>query len=41
LSPDPIDQRTLFEGNSVLRGQTPRIGETPAIDARIEATVFK
>ena len=41
LSPDPIDQRTLFEGNSVLRGQTPPIGETPAIDARIEATVFK
>ncbi len=41
MSPDPIDQRTLFEGNSVLRGQTPRIGETPAIDARIEATVFK
>lgn len=41
LSPDPIDQRTLFEGNSVLRGQTPRIGETPSIDARVEATVFK
>jgi predicted metal-dependent TIM-barrel fold hydrolase len=41
LSPDPIDQRTLFEGNSVLRGQTPRIGETPSIDTRMEATVFK
>jgi predicted metal-dependent TIM-barrel fold hydrolase len=25
LSPTPIDQRTLFEGNSVLRGQEPRI----------------
>ena len=26
LNPSPIDQRTLFEGNSVLRGgQTPRI----------------
>ena len=26
LDPAPIDQRTLFEGNSVLRGgQTPRI----------------
>jgi hypothetical protein len=26
LEPAPIDQRTLFEGNSVLRGgQTPRI----------------
>ena len=28
LDPTPIDQRTLFEGNSVLRGgQTPRIEE--------------
>jgi hypothetical protein len=27
LSPQPIDQRTLFEGNSVLRGQTPRVDE--------------
>lgn len=27
LSPAPIDQRTLFMGNSVLRGQTPRIDE--------------
>jgi hypothetical protein len=28
LNPAPIDQRTLFEGNSVLRGgQTPRIDE--------------
>lgn len=32
LNPSPIDQRTLFEGNSVLRGgQTPRIDE-PATD---------
>jgi predicted metal-dependent TIM-barrel fold hydrolase len=28
LNPDPVDQRTLFEGNSVLRGgQTPRIDD--------------
>jgi hypothetical protein len=33
-SPPAIDQRTLFEGNSVLRGQEPRIDE-PA-KARIE-----
>jgi hypothetical protein len=25
LSPPAIDQRTLFEGNSVLRGQEPRV----------------
>ena len=25
LNPAPIDQRTLFEGNSVLRGQDPRV----------------
>jgi len=25
LNPQPIDQRTLFEGNSVLRGQDPHI----------------
>ena len=40
LDPAPVDQRTLFEGNSVLRGgQTPRI-DTPrgmAGDLRIEA----
>jgi predicted metal-dependent TIM-barrel fold hydrolase len=27
LNPPAIDQRTLYEGNSVLRGQTPRIDE--------------
>lgn len=26
-SPEPIDQRMLFEGNSVLRGQAPRVEE--------------
>jgi hypothetical protein len=40
LNPAPIDQRMLFEGNSVLRGQTPRVGE-PAIADRIESVVFK
>lgn len=33
LNPMPIDQRTLFEGNSVLRGQSPRIdGESNSSD---------
>jgi len=30
LDPAPIDQRTLFEGNSVLRG-----GQTPRIEAPV------
>jgi len=30
LDPPPIDQRTLFEGNSVLRGQQPRFEEPVA-----------
>ena len=25
LNPEPIDQRTLYEGNSVLRGQDPKV----------------
>ena len=41
LAPEPVDQRTLFEGNSVLRGQTPRIGELPAIPERADTMVFK
>jgi len=27
LAPAPIDQRTLYDGNSVLRGQAPRVDE--------------
>jgi uncharacterized protein len=31
LNPAPIDQRTLYMGNSVLRGgQTPKVGPAPA-----------
>ncbi|QDT64852.1 TatD family hydrolase [Calycomorphotria hydatis] len=33
LSPAAIDQRTLFEGNSVLRGQDPRVDE--AVDTSL------
>ena len=40
LNPAPIDQRMLFEGNSVLRGQAPRVGEA-ANTARTDSVVFK
>lgn len=40
LNPAPIDQRMLFEGNSVLRGQTPRVGE-PIRGERADSVVFK
>jgi predicted metal-dependent TIM-barrel fold hydrolase len=41
LAPDPVDQRTLFEGNSVLRGQAPRIGALPEVAERADTLVFK
>lgn len=41
LAPEPIDQRMLFEGNSVLRGQAPRVGEPPAVPQHSGETVFK
>jgi predicted metal-dependent TIM-barrel fold hydrolase len=41
VNPAAIDQRTLFEGNSVLRGQQPRVGETPQAPGQLEDVVFK
>ena len=41
LSPQPIDQRVLFEGNSVLRGQQPRVDELPQIPERADEIVIK
>ena len=32
-NPDPVDQRLLFEGNSVLRGQDPKVGSLEGSDA--------
>lgn len=32
LHPEPIDQRELFNGNSVLRGQAPRVDDNVASD---------
>jgi len=36
LTPQSRDQRQLFEGNSVLRGQEPGVGELPVIPERDE-----
>ncbi len=41
LNPAPIDQRVLFEGNSVLRGQAPRVGELPKITEQVDNLIFK
>ncbi|HTO44645.1 MAG TPA: TatD family hydrolase [Burkholderiales bacterium] len=41
LEPADIDQRTLFEGNSVLRGQQPRVDDLQQIPERIKDLVFK
>jgi predicted metal-dependent TIM-barrel fold hydrolase len=41
VNPAPVDQRMLFEGNSVLRGQTPRVGEQPSVTQRMDSIAFK
>ncbi len=41
LNPKAIDQSVLYEGNSVLRGQQPRIDELPNIPGAKEELVFK
>jgi predicted metal-dependent TIM-barrel fold hydrolase len=41
LNPAPVDQRMLFEGNSVLRGQAPRVGEQPSVAERMDSVAFK
>jgi predicted metal-dependent TIM-barrel fold hydrolase len=38
LDPAAIDQRTLYEGNSVLRGQAPRV-DAPATDPEAELII--
>jgi len=40
-NPIPVDQRTLFEGNSVLRGQVPQVGVAPAAGVALGELVFK
>lgn len=41
LAPQSLDQRTLFEGNSVLRGQAPKVGTPAAAGAELGEVVFK
>jgi predicted metal-dependent TIM-barrel fold hydrolase len=41
LEPQGIDQRELFQGNSVLRGQAPQVDELPAIPERIENAIIE
>ena len=41
LAPEGVDQRTLFEGNSVLRGQTPRVDAVAVPEQAAEAIAAK
>ncbi|HVY04390.1 MAG TPA: TatD family hydrolase [Burkholderiales bacterium] len=42
MNPAPVDQRMLFEGNSVLRGQAPKVGEAaPSVEQRMDSVAFK
>ena len=41
LAPDSVDQRTMFEGNSVLRGQDPRVGAPQVRAEPADAMAFK
>ena len=41
LSSKLRDERLLFQGNSVLRGQQPRVDDLPVIPERDEQTVIK
>jgi hypothetical protein len=41
LAPESVDQRTLFEGNSVLRGQVPRVDAEAQAIAPVEAASLK
>ena len=41
LAPESVDQRSLFEGNSVLRGQAPRVDELPEVAPLAQTLVIK
>jgi len=41
LKPQPRDERLLYQGNSVLRGQEPRVEVLPAIPEREEKPIVE
>ncbi len=41
LAPQARDERLLFEGNSVLRGQTPRVDDLPVIPEPADSLLIK
>ena len=41
LAPEPVDQRLLFQGNTVLRGQEPHVGELPELAPPVEAMAIR
>jgi hypothetical protein len=41
LAPQVRDERLLFEGNSVLRGQAPRVGDLPVIPEQADSLFIK
>jgi predicted metal-dependent TIM-barrel fold hydrolase len=41
LEPQPLDQRELFQGNSVLRGQAPQVDGLPVIPERVENALIE
>lgn len=41
LEPKTVDQRELFQGNSVLRGQAPLVDELPVIPERVENALIE
>jgi predicted metal-dependent TIM-barrel fold hydrolase len=41
LAPQPLDQRELYQGNSVLRGQVPQVDGLPVIPERVENAIIE
>ena len=41
LAPQPLDQRELYQGNSVLRGQAPLVDGLPVIPERVENALIE